>query len=119
MVSELSIANLTTSVTLRVSHSSMPKMASQQNIKKYVCPNYLWIKFCSIKHFLDFSVKRFSRGLNEGSEGVLIGLELAERSLLMADSFKEISRGAIGRLHSIHSIFRPFSKQITKWKIST
>ena len=45
MVSELSIANLTTSVTLRVSHSSMPKIASQQNPSKFAYPNLLWIKF--------------------------------------------------------------------------
>jgi hypothetical protein len=34
MVSELSIGKLTTSVTLRVSHSSMPKMAFGRKIKK-------------------------------------------------------------------------------------
>ena len=38
-------------------------------------------EFWTNKDFLDFSVKRFSRGLNEGHEVVLIGLELADRSL--------------------------------------
>ena len=52
----------------------------------------------------DFSVKRFSRGLNESYGVVLIGLELADGSLLMADRYKSSSRGAIWRLHSISSI---------------
>ena len=37
--SELSIANLSTSVTLRVSHSSMPKIAPQENQKNTSIPN--------------------------------------------------------------------------------
>ena len=41
MVSELSIAILTTSVTLRVSHSSMPKIASQKNQKNTSVPTIL------------------------------------------------------------------------------
>ena len=35
--SELSSAKLTTSVTLRVIHSSMPKMAFGRKILKYIC----------------------------------------------------------------------------------
>ena len=65
-------------------------------------------EFWTNKDFLDFSVKRFSRGLNEGHEVVLIGLELADGSLLMADRCKTGSRGAIKRLHSITSIFHLF-----------
>jgi hypothetical protein len=38
--SKLSSANLSTSVTLRVHHSSLPKIASQQNPKKSCYPNY-------------------------------------------------------------------------------
>ena len=41
MVSELSIANLPTSVTLRVSHSSMPKIASQKNQKNTSVPTIM------------------------------------------------------------------------------
>jgi hypothetical protein len=37
--SKLSIANLPTSVTLRVSHSSMPKIAPQENQKNTSIPN--------------------------------------------------------------------------------
>jgi hypothetical protein len=58
MVSELSIAILTTSVTLRVSHSSMPKIASQKNQKNICYPNLLWIKFCSNKYFKK-SIRKF------------------------------------------------------------
>jgi hypothetical protein len=36
--SKLSSANLSTSVTLRVIHSSMPKIASQENIKNTSIP---------------------------------------------------------------------------------
>jgi hypothetical protein len=43
--SKLSSAQLTTSVTLRVSHSSMPKIASQQNTSKFAYPLLLWVKF--------------------------------------------------------------------------
>ena len=69
--------------------------------------NDLWEKFCPNKDFFDFSVERFLRGLNECSEGVLIGLELADESLLMADRYKSSSRGTIKCFHSITSIFHP------------
>jgi hypothetical protein len=38
--SKLSATNLSTSVTLRVHHSSLPKIASQQNLKNTSGPNY-------------------------------------------------------------------------------
>ena len=49
MVGEPSIANLTTSVTLRVSHSSMPKMAFGRKIKKIRLPQSFREKFCLLK----------------------------------------------------------------------
>ena len=38
--SELSTTNLSTSVTLRVNHSSLPKIAPQKNLKNPSGPNY-------------------------------------------------------------------------------
>ena len=67
-------------------------------------------EICSNKDFSDFSVKRFSRGLNEGSEGVLNSLESASGSSLTDDGYKICSRGAIRRIHSISSIFHLFKK---------
>ena len=57
------------------------------------------------KDFLGFLVERFSRGLNECHEVVLGGLDSAAESLLSDDESEAGSRGAIGRLHSISSIF--------------
>ncbi len=59
-----------------------------------------------------FSVERFSSRLNECPEGVLLGLELADKSSLIADSYKTNSRGAIRRIRSIYSIFLYSSKTV-------
>ena len=64
------------------------------------------IKDGRTKIFMDFSAEAILRGLNECPERVLDSLEAASGSSLTDDVYKICSRGAIKRLHSIHSIFR-------------
>ena len=66
-------------------------------------------EFWTNNYFLDFSVKRFLRGLNECHGVVLGGLELADGSLLMADRYKANSRSTIKCFHSSASIFHLFN----------
>jgi hypothetical protein len=66
----------------------------------------------SNKNFLGFYVKRFSRGLNESHEVVLVGLESASESKLSAADSKADSRDAIRRIHSMPSIFHLFKKEL-------
>ena len=103
--SKLSSANLTTSVTLRVIHSSLPKIASQKNLKNVWYPIFYGYNSGRNYIFKDISAIAILRGLNECREVVLNGLELADGSLLTAERYKTESKGAIRRLHSIHFIF--------------
>ena len=63
------------------------------------------------KIFLDFSAVAILRGSNDSPERVLDSLEAASGSSLTDDGYKICSRGAIKRLHSIHSIFRLLKKK--------
>jgi len=65
---------------------------------------FFTIKRGEANNFLIF-FKIFSSGLNVSPEGVLNSLEAASGSSLTDDGYKICSRGAIGRLHSIRSIF--------------
>ena len=81
------------------------KIAPQENKKNTFVPSIYGQNTVRTNILKNFSVERFSRGLNEGHGVVLGGLELADGSLLMADRYKTGSRGAIRRIHSISSIF--------------
>ena len=75
-------------------------MDSAGKSKKYVCPKFFMDKILFKQRFFDIFLRSDFKTLGYDPKGVLIDLEQADRSSLMADSSKAYSRCVIGRILS-------------------